>query len=179
MRGSLVVHEPFGQDPWGTSPSVLAPDEPAASPEDWQVDVLDVGTVLDPGAGGALRAARWISRQLDHDAKRLAFHVVNAEHDHLGKADQKRAHARRVCLHRGSPNPLGIATTGFSEPLLRVWRTLYTPLRSEAPRTPRPLRLPSSCNAFGQGAGPVDQPVKPMATVPPFTVVPSAGSALK
>jgi hypothetical protein len=89
-----------------TAPPVLVPHQPRRPPEALQVDQLNSWPVLHPRHRATRRALRPFRTRLDVHNDGLVALVVDAEHVHRRQADQQLAQARRVRLHRGSPDRL-------------------------------------------------------------------------
>jgi hypothetical protein len=81
---------------------MLVPHQPSWPPEARKVHQLDDRALLHPRRHPTLAAARPVDALFDMHADRLAGLVVDPEHGHIGQADEHRAHARSVDLHRGS-----------------------------------------------------------------------------
>jgi hypothetical protein len=115
-----------------TTPPVLAPDQASRAPEGGQVDQLHRRPLLDRHRTSAAGAGGAIGTGLDVDPHWPAHLLDDPEHPHRRQSDQQLAHARRVHLHRGSPDLDGFDTIKLAEPLLRAGDD-QTPLISEGP----------------------------------------------
>jgi len=123
--------------PVRAAPAVLAPHQPGRATEARQVHQLDQGTVLHPRRCATCPATGSFDTRLDMHTDRLAGLVVDGEDGHIGQADEQRAHARSVGLHRGSGGAVGVGTTDSPSPCAAPGGPQlhpYTPLRSEAPQ---------------------------------------------
>jgi len=88
----------------GTAPAVLVPHQPRRSTERRQIDQLDGRSVLHPCRPTAARTQRPRRPRLDMHTQGCVGLVDDTERVDRRQADQQLAHARRVRLHRGSPD---------------------------------------------------------------------------
>jgi hypothetical protein len=112
---------------------MLAPDQPGSSAEHRQVRQLHGWPVLDRDVATTAGTCRSRFACLDMHTQRLISDVIDGEHVHFGESDQQLAHARRVQLHRGSPELDRRREPSSSQSPCLAPGMPYTPLISEAP----------------------------------------------
>lgn len=118
------------------APPVLATHQPGWPTEARQVRQLYRRAVLDTRRCAAGRAARPERPALDVHDDGVDALVVDAQHVDRGQANEQLAHARRVDLHRGSPDRLASEPSDSQSPCAAPGGPSacdHTPLSSEAP----------------------------------------------
>ena len=117
IRASCAVHDPTGHDPAEQAQRCLRHTSRAGRPKHGRSTSRTRRTILHDDPAAAARTRRPIATGLDVDLDRPARDVDDAQHVHVGQADEQLAGTRRVGLHRGSPGSNGIGTTDSVEPL--------------------------------------------------------------
>src|SRR4029079_10170388 len=95
-----------------------------------------------------------LEQRLDHHHDQGVGLVVDSQDTNIRQADKKRAHTRRVALHRGSEDSTGVRTVDSPGPCAATGGPPLPPppaLRSEAPVSPPPP-APPSCSTAREGA---------------------------
>ena len=133
MRGSSPVHDPTAARAGTTSGACATPAAPADRSR--QVDQLDRGPVLHPRRSRRTPARRPVARAR-HAPPTARRRRRRRRARSPPEANQQLAHARRVDLHRGSPDRKASEPPDSQSPCAAPGGPslhAHTPLKSEAP----------------------------------------------
>jgi hypothetical protein len=83
---------------------VLVPDQTCRPSKARQIDQLDGRSILDPRPSATTRTRRRLHPQLNVHDNRVGSFIVDTDDVDRWQADQHLAQARKVDLHRGSPD---------------------------------------------------------------------------